>query len=436
MGFAFFLIYLVLSYLRPWELDESLLSLPIMPVASIAAVGATLFSLLLGRGPTARSPQPYLALIFLVWAVFSFLLGTRWLTGVPSVLERLQPPLLIFFLAFLNVDTEARFRATAATLGILALFLVGQGIAAFHFGYHEDLLLLVGRSADEDAESDSDENGAVELVVRIRSVGTLADPNDLAQALLSMAPFLLAFRRPGSRLRNALLVWAPLAAILYGVGLTKSRGALIAILVLVFFALRHRLGRTLSMGLAAAAVMGLIGLGLTGGRSLSMDASSEGRVDAWAGGLQMLRGSPVWGVGFGEFGAVNGLAAHNSFVNCFSETGLVGYFLWLLLIALTMTETAALAKVDREDETGGDLARWGRAMFLSLVVFLTAAFFLSRTYSSVLFLLLGLGAALADIARRRDLIADPTPLTRWAPRIVGMEIGSVILVKLMIVVLS
>jgi len=437
MGFAFFLVYLVLFNLRPWELNESLQSLPIMPVASVAAIGATLFSLFLGRGPTSRSPQPYLTLLFLAWAVCSFVLATRWLGGVPSVLERLQAPVLIFFLAFLNVDTASRFRATAATLGLLALFLVGQSIAAYHFGYREDLLVLVGHSEEEAAEGGLDDDAVGDPVVRIRSVGTLADPNDLAQALLSMSPFLLAFRRPGSRFRNTLAVWAPLAGILYAVGLTKSRGALLALLALVFFALRRRLGRTLSLGMAAAAVVALIGLGLTGGRTLAMDESSEGRVEAWASGLQMLKGSPVWGVGFGEFAEVNHLAAHNSFVNCFSETGLVGYFLWLFLVALTFTEAATLAKVDAEtDPAGADLAPWGRALHLSLIGFLTAALFLSRTYSSVLFLLLGLGAALSDIARRRGIAADPTPWRRWVPTIVGIELGSVVLVKIMIVVLS
>jgi O-antigen ligase len=184
-------------------------------------------------------------------------------------------------------------------------------------------------------------------------------------------------------------------------------------------------------------MVGLIGLGLTGGRTLAMDESSEGRVEAWASGLQMLRGSPVWGVGFGEFAEVNHLAAHNSFVNCFSETGLVGYFLWLFLVALTFTEAAALAKVEgEEDPARAELGQWGRAMHLSFVGFLTAALFLSRTYSAVLFLLLGLGAALSDIARRRDLAADPTPVARWVPRIVGIEIGSVILVKIVTVALS
>jgi O-antigen ligase len=218
--------------------------------------------------------------------------------------------------------------------------------------------------------------------------------------------------------------------------LTKSRGALLALLAIVFFALRHRLGRTLSLMLAAGAALALIAMGITKGRSLSMDASSEGRVDAWAGGLQMLQGSPIWGVGFSQFGEVNGLAAHNSFVNCFSETGFVGYFLWSLLVVLTMTEAAALSKRSGEDEPGAELAPWGRAVFLSLAGFLTAAFFLSRTYSSVLFLLLGLGAALSDIARRQGFEADETPLFRWVPRIVGLEVGTVILVKAMVVVLG
>ena len=69
-------------------------------------------------------------------------------------------------------------------------------------------------------------------------------------------------------------------------------------------------------------------------------------------------------------------------------------------------------------------------MHLAFVGFLSAAFFLSRTYSPVLFLILGLGTALSDMARRRGHPADSTSWLRLVPRVLGLEAASVLLVWL------
>jgi hypothetical protein len=431
MGFAFYLPFLVLTFVRPWEFYESLQSLPIIGGVSALAVGATLFSLFMGRGPTTKAPQPYLALLFVLWVVFSFVAATRWMGGVSLVMGEILPSLLMFFLTFLNVDTIARLRTTAATLALLALFFVGQGAFAYHFGDPSGLFLVL-ESAEGDevkdvtATRDPASEARALTVARIRNVGFLADPNDFAQALVTITPLLFALRLPRRRFRNTLFVWAPAVAILYGVGLTRSRGALVALLALVFYAFRHRLGRVLSLALAAISTVGLVALGFTGGRALSMDESSEGRIEAWFEGLQMLRGAPVWGVGYGNFADLYHLVAHNSFVHCFAETGLVGYFLWLWLVVLTFTEMSTLSRRSGESQESAEAAHWGSTIHLALVGFLTGALFLSRTYSPVLFLILGLGAALSDMARRRDQVIDPTPVMRWVPRIVGLEIASII----------
>ncbi len=435
MGFVFYLGFLALTFIRPWEFSESLQSLPVIGAASALATGATLISLFMGRGPTAKAPQPYLALLFVLWVVFSFVAATRWLGGASLVISQILPSLVMFFLTFLNVDTIARLRATAATLALLAVISVGQGAFAYHFGDPSGVFLLLETADRDEAEKiattdtpASEER--VSAVARIRSVGFLNDPNDLAQALVTITPLLVALRRPRRRLRNTLFVWAPAVAIMYGVTLTRSRGALVALLVIVFFAFRHRLGRVLSLAIAAISAVGLVALGFTGGRTMSMDESSEGRIEAWFEGLQMLRSSPVWGVGFGNFTDLYHLVAHNSYVHCFAETGLVGYFLWLWLVVLTFTEMSALSKRAGESQESAEEAHWGSTLHLALVGFLTAAFFLSRTYSPILFLILGLGAALSDMARRRDQVADPRPLLSWIPRIVGLEIVSIIVIWL------
>jgi hypothetical protein len=435
MSFAFFLIYLVLTFTRPWELSPALESLPIITVASMVAMGATLVSVLLRGGPTGRAPQAYLTVLFMLWILFSFIVATRWPAGAAAVLGNIQPSFVLFFLAFLNVDTVPRLRATAATLGLVAAFLVAQCALAFHFGYMSGtFLMLENATSSEIAEAAATNASASEApegaVVRIRSVGSLNDPNDLAQALATFAGLLGALRIPGRRVLNTLLVWIPIGTIIYGVALTRSRGGLLALLALFFFTFRHHLGKVLSLTLAAAFALGLVAVGFTGGRELSMDESSQGRVEAWYEGMQMLKSAPIWGVGFGNFRERSALVAHNSFVHCFAETGLVGYFLWLWLIALTFMEALALSNGGDQGAEMAELAPWGRALHLALVSFLTAALFLSRTYSPVLFLILGLGTGLSDMARRRGQVADSTPLLRWVPRIVGLEAVSVFMVWL------
>ena len=112
----------------------------------------------------------------------------------------------------------------------------------------------------------------------------------------------------------------------------------------------------------------------------------------------MLKYSPLWGVGFGSFADVNGLVAHNSFVHCYGELGLVGYFAWLGAILATFWYLERISATEAGPEGPTELARWARALSLSLVAFLAGALFLSRTYSVSLFLLVGLGTALAGVA--------------------------------------
>jgi O-antigen ligase len=148
-----------------------------------------------------------------------------------------------------------------------------------------------------------------------------------------------------------------------------------------------------------------------------------GRIEAWAAGLRMLRSSPIWGVGSGMFLDHHERAAHNSFVQCFAETGLVGYFLWLGLIVVSLIEMSRLGA----GPESSDWARWAHAVQASLLTFLVGAFFLSRTTSAMLFLLTGLTAAVATVARREG---EEVRAEAWARRALGIEVVSIVTIWL------
>ncbi len=129
-----------------------------------------------------------------------------------------------------------------------------------------------------------------------------SDPNDLGLYFVSVLPMAFYLSKRGGLLGLAKLFWlAGAALLLYGVYLTNSRGALLAV------ALMAGVWLWLRRGLVIAALFGGIGLAAMmalPSRLQELDASEEsaaGRVDAWYEGLQMFQEQPVFGVGAGNF---------------------------------------------------------------------------------------------------------------------------------------
>jgi O-antigen ligase len=114
----------------------------------------------------------------------------------------------------------------------------------------------------------------------------------------------------------------------------------------------------------------------------------------WGYGIQMLKENPLFGFGYMRWPEFSGgMAAHNSAVNCFAELGLVGYACWftlcLIVVKSVLQITRAAGQVDVKTR------RLANGLFAAQVGYLTAAFFLTRTYNPVLFFLLGMGVGLA-----------------------------------------
>src|SRR5690606_21775220 len=111
-----------------------------------------------------------------------------------------------------------------------------------------------------------------------------------------------------------------------------SRGTLLALVVMlgVYAWRRHGLVPAGVLGVAA-----LAGLMLLPSRLQDMEVSEDsamGRVDAWYEGLQMFFADPVFGIGAGGYSDLNQLTAHNSFVLVLTETGFIGFMLWIAFV--------------------------------------------------------------------------------------------------------
>ena len=81
----------------------------------------------------------------------------------------------------------------------------------------------------------------------------------------------------------------------------------------------------------------MLALDFTGGRGISASNGAD-RLEAWANGLEMFKSAPLFGIGFNGFTDLYEITAHNSFVLCLAELGLLGSTLWLAMLVTTTGE--------------------------------------------------------------------------------------------------
>lgn len=411
MSFAVFLLYIFLSFFRPIELFAPDLGdyRPMLVLWCVAFVMAC------GRAMTRREAacRPVhiwlLVALCIVIAASQVLIG--WAGGAVKALSEFSPSVMLFVLIILNVTSLSRLKATCFVLVVSMVLAAGFSIRAYHTGEHAEELVLRQNTDAHDAYegmSASEAKAAAEVIPakddsgwflwRIRGMGFLSDPNDFAQVLVLTLPLLWGAWRKGQRMHNLTQVILPGGVIGYAMVLTQSRGSIIGVGAMLFFGVRKLLGTTKTAVLIGLMVMVAIAGNMAGGRGFSSkERSAEERIEAWEVGIQLVRQRPVTGAGYGNFTDHNPLTAHNSYVLCFAELGLVGYFIWLGMIVLTYKGLSAAVEHLPEDSEERKVAGLIRS---ALVGFLACAWFLSRTYAPGLYFVLGLAVASWWIARR------------------------------------
>src|SRR3546814_3312166 len=110
----------------------------------------------------------------------------------------------------------------------------------------------------------------------------------------------------------------------------------------------------------------------------------------------MFVANPVLGVGVGNFTEHTFLTAHNSFVLVLAETGIIGYTVWLAMVGYCFLMPVAVLRLPASMEDPEHQRLWtaerrmAMTLLISMIGFFACAFFLSRSYVIVLFILLGL----------------------------------------------
>jgi O-antigen ligase len=177
-----------------------------------------------------------------------------------------------------------------------------------------------------------------------------------------------------------------LAVLMLATYYTGSRGGLIATLAIVGLYLQSK-SKMSARGIViativVASVYAFAPRHMTGIRD--ENRSAQNRVYMWAQGIEMVRYSPIFGVGKGNYRARTGsLIAHNSAIEILGETGLPGLFLWTLLILVAIKGPLAVI-AGRHNEPDKAFAN---AMKLIIVGYFVSANFVTLEYETFYFLL-------------------------------------------------
>lgn len=384
-AYGAFLAFLVVVYSSAPQLVPALAVLaPGKSVIAFAAI-ALAWSCVMGRRPFRFGLIGGGAALYLFFGiVLASPLWSMW----PEMSAESAGEAIKYFAAFVvaaNVlDTRARIRQATAVLVVASLF---PALGAIH-GYLTGTYLVEGSRASW--------------------IGVFGNPNFLAYNLVVATPLALALRRSSQMLRGRIGWLAVVAIYVVAILLTGSRGGALGLGAVLLLWLARSLARgRIALGVALA--IGVAAFGAPSSpfnredthRNLSgaVDASAQGRIDAWRAALRMVYAEPILGVGIGAFvvgyerhapgDAGPARAAHNSFAMVAAELGLPALAIFLIALVGAFLGLGTAAK--RASPRGAALARGFQiALFGFVVCSLTGGY----AFTWPLYFCLGISAAI------------------------------------------
>ncbi len=222
MGFVLSILYFITYYLTPVTIFGSLAAYRIELILAVLLIFISLPRL---PGSFINKTPQSLALIGLALAVlFSVLIGMHWVGGSVNAFLAFIPNAFAYFLVCLHCDSKKKLQIVVLMLLFVCLFVIAHGFAD---------VLYTSETVTPDADITianpyvlAQPNGEASVLYRLRGLGEINDPNDLAQLIVCTIPLMFIFWRPKSIFRNFFVVLVPVSVLLFGAYLSHSRGAM------------------------------------------------------------------------------------------------------------------------------------------------------------------------------------------------------------------
>ncbi len=419
LGILFFV------YLRPQEAYEALSGLPFLYLFFALSIFGAAVDLRLRVTKAISIPALPWTFAFLLWCLLSVaIMKPDQLIGSAT---SLFITIAIFGLIAQSIQRFRIFEKVAAMLVLLAVILAFIGIhqslapkqcviAPKGDGNHNETGTPDGRpcerervcytdSPDPSAEYMCERAGLMgthSISGRVRYRGVLQDPNELAVALVSGLALLFGLWLRSGKRRWAWLAFFAFLAVAWAVKETGSRSGQLGFLGMLTIFLYWRYRWKVAAVLGPLAIPGLLLVAKGGSDRGDAGQSTEDRYEAWRVGFELFRDSPIWGVGYGQFNAYHHLTAHNTYVLALAELGIVGAFLFSMLIWISIkTPLIAWRRYSGHPEARA-AEIWSVAILGAMFSILSGCAFLSFAYHYILWIFLGLAGALFVCIKRHD----------------------------------
>jgi hypothetical protein len=420
IGLLFFL------YLRPQEAIPTLRELPMLNLCAALCAFGIVIDVRLQKAHLAFVPGLFWILLLFMWGFFTTAVKMGTGPAVTSINRVLIAAIVMVLLAH-GVTSFRSLQVILATVLALGLSITAIGVhqAQQPFGCFRvkdawaDRELANGVYDGRPCETNGDcfkgdaEPGYEYLCEkpgllntasishgRVRYRGILQDPNELSLAISIVLPFAIGFWERRRGLMRGLFALLAIGLVGLCTIYTQSRGGQLVFLTVMGTYFIRRFGFAAGF---CAGVMAAVPVLLLGGRSgAEAEASAMERTEALYAGIDMLRYSPLFGVGVSGFVDHHHITAHNSYLLSAAEMGLPGMFLWTSLVYVSVKTLLVALRRYRGVPEAQVAMTWAMALLASFCGLLVGIFFLSFSYHVVLFVYLGLCAAFFQACRRHD----------------------------------
>jgi hypothetical protein len=391
----------------------------------------------------------------------SVLIGQRWAGGALHTMLGSLPSICGYLFVSLHCDSKKKLKLLVLMLLSVCLFVIANGCLELRNGGQEVRHFLPTDDYSANAQAWQADHPYLlpkpndrEEPNRLKGLGFINDPNDFGQLIVCVIPLVFFFWRAKNMPWNFLCVILPVCALLFGLYLTHSRGALVALVAVAVVALRRRMGTLPALLIAGGVFAAAMALNFTGGRDISVDSGVD-REELWSESLQVLKSHPLFGVGAGNLGdyTESHHTAHNSVAVCAAELGFFGLYFWSLFLFSSMRDALVIASpakvsegepiVPEEDldpltvrkaETldKAEVNRLGQLLILSFTGLLVAGWFLSRPIAMAFFMLGGMVEVIYEMALKRGMIAPRLRLARVLPYTFILAISLLLVLYIML----
>ena len=386
LAFFFLVLYTASVFIRPHEMF--LVSIEWLTIRTFAII--CLLALILTQRPLKLYPQHWMILALMPFIVMSSFLNGSGVYGLEYSWQFFVSSIIPLFLFTSCLTTMKRQHILMVVCLIAALLMVHNG--------HVQQSAYLGFGWAFDTRS----VGYINLGERrITYLGFFNDPNDLGMFLVMNIPFAIYFYTQGKFITK-LVMLIVLTAIGYGIYLTGSRGTMVGAgaLIIIYYLIINAGPKLIIITALFSPVVMVAYTVLQSGR----DESSQQRLEAWYEGVHMLLNNPIFGVGRGQFQEVHGRVAHNSYIQMAAELGVPGYSLWGGALIFTVLVSYLILKDKTHHKEKGDVTDvksdmltnellLNKTLLFSMIAFMVTGFFISRNYSLLLYVFIGMTLA-------------------------------------------